>query len=78
LLLEESRAEVRISDRPAAEVAMSLAEDVDAIHEFEEVFERHEQAMREHDAMHAFVAHFQGFGGVARGRGDKVARGGQP
>jgi len=36
----------------------SLAEGVDAMNEWEEVARRYEEAMAEHDALHAFVAYF--------------------
>jgi hypothetical protein len=52
--------EVLVPDRAAREVAQGLAEGVDAMHEWEEVVERYEQAMAEHDALHAFVAHLSG------------------
>jgi hypothetical protein len=50
--------EVVVRDRLAREVAQGLAEGVDAMNEWEEVVERYEEAMAEHDALHAFVAHF--------------------
>jgi hypothetical protein len=49
--------QVRVPDRAALEVARYLAEGVDAMNEWEEVFERYEEAIAEHDAMHTFVAH---------------------
>jgi hypothetical protein len=48
--------EVLVPDRVAREVAQGLADGVDAMHEWEEVVERYEEAMAEHDALHAFVA----------------------
>jgi len=52
--------EVLVPDRVAREVAQGLADGVDAMNEWEEVVERHEEAMAEHDAFHAFVAHLSG------------------
>ena len=49
--------QVRVPDRAAREVAQHLAEGVDAMNEWEEVVERYEEAMTEHDALHAFVAY---------------------
>jgi hypothetical protein len=49
--------QVRVPDRAALEMARYLAEGVDAMNEWEEVVERYEEAMAEHDALHAFVAH---------------------
>jgi hypothetical protein len=50
--------QIRVPDRVAREVAEELAVGVDALNEWEEVVERYEEAMAEHDAMHAFVACF--------------------
>jgi hypothetical protein len=50
--------QVLVPDRAAREVARYLAEGVDAMNEWEEVVERYEEAMAEHDALHAFVAYF--------------------
>jgi hypothetical protein len=47
-------------------VAEGLAEGVDAMNEWEEVVERYEEAMAEHDALHAFVAYFSDAGGEER------------
>jgi uncharacterized protein Yka (UPF0111/DUF47 family) len=49
--------QVLVPDRAAREVAQYLAEGVDAMNEWEEVVERYEEAMTEHDALHAFVAY---------------------
>jgi hypothetical protein len=49
--------QVLVPDRVARDVAQELADGVDAMNEWEEVFERHEEAMAEHDALHAFVAY---------------------
>jgi hypothetical protein len=49
--------QVLVPDRAAREVAQHLAEGVDAMNEWEEVVERYEEAMAEHDALHAFVAY---------------------
>lgn len=49
--------EVLVPDRAGREVARRLAEGVDAMNEWEEFAERYEEAMAEHDALHAFVAH---------------------
>jgi hypothetical protein len=45
--------EVVVPDGAAREVAEGLAEGVDALNEWEEVVERYEEAMAEHDALHA-------------------------
>jgi hypothetical protein len=58
--------QVLVPDRIAREVAEGLAEGVDAMNEWEEVVERYEEAMAEHDALHAFVAYFSGAGGEQR------------
>jgi hypothetical protein len=50
--------EVVLPDRAAREVAQGLAEGVDAMNEWEEVVERYEEALAEHEALHAFVAYF--------------------
>lgn len=47
-----------VHDRAAREVAKGLAEGVDALNEWEGVARRYEEAMAEHDALHAFVACF--------------------
>jgi hypothetical protein len=47
-----------VPDKAAREVAQELADGVDAMNEWEEVVEQYEEAMAEHDALHAFVAHF--------------------
>jgi hypothetical protein len=52
--------EVLVPDRVAREVAQELADGVDAMNEWEEVVERYEEAMAEHDALHAFIAHLSG------------------
>jgi hypothetical protein len=57
--------EVLVPDRVARQVAQALAEGVDSMNE--EVFEAYEEAMAEHDALHAFVAHLSG-GGRGPGR----------
>jgi hypothetical protein len=49
--------QVLVPDIAAREVAQYLAEGVDAMNEWEEVVERYEEAMAEHDALHAFVAY---------------------
>jgi hypothetical protein len=54
--------EVLVPDGAAREVAQGLAEGVDAMNEWEEVVERYEEAIAEHDALHAFVAYFSGVG----------------
>jgi hypothetical protein len=54
--------EVVVPDRLAREVAQGLAEGTDALNEWEEVVERYEKAMAEHDALHAFVAYFSDAG----------------
>jgi hypothetical protein len=58
--------EVLVPDRVAREVAKALAEGVDAMNE--EVVEAYQEAMAEHDALHAFVAYFSaaGSGGTSR------------
>jgi hypothetical protein len=53
---------VLLPDRAAREVARGLAEGVDELNEWEEVVERYEEAMAEHDALHAFVAYFSDAG----------------
>jgi hypothetical protein len=58
--------EIVVPDKAAREVAEGLAEGVDAMNEWEEVVQRYEEAIAEHDAMHAFVAYF-----FAAGRGGK-------
>lgn len=51
--------EVVVPDRAAAcAVARGLAEGVDVLNEWEEVARRYEEAMAEHEALHAFVAYF--------------------
>jgi len=70
---------VRVPDRAASEAAVGLAADVDQIHEAEEIYERCEQAMREHDAMHALVGLLGGIGRAAGSRRDDTGVGdGQP
>ncbi|MBS1888804.1 MAG: hypothetical protein JSU06_16595 [Actinobacteria bacterium] len=59
---------VRVPDRAAAEVAVGLAADVDDLHAYEQIYERCERAMWEHDAIHALVRLF--------GEADRDARGG--
>jgi hypothetical protein len=49
--------QVLVPDKVALEVARYLAEGVDAMNEWEEVARRHEEAIAEHDALHAFLAH---------------------
>jgi hypothetical protein len=51
--------EILVPDKAAREVA----EGVDAMNEWEEVVERWEEAMAEHDALHPFVAYFSDAGG---------------
>jgi hypothetical protein len=60
--------QILVPDRTAREVAQGLAEGVDWLNEWEEVVERYEEAMAEHDALHAFVAHF-----VESGSGEPTA-----
>ncbi|HEX4307170.1 MAG TPA: hypothetical protein VHZ54_14135 [Solirubrobacterales bacterium] len=55
---------VRVPDRAATEAVEGLAEDVDGINAFEEIFARYEKAIWERDTMSAFLAHFQGVGGA--------------
>lgn len=54
--------EILVPDRAARE----MAEGIDAMNEWEEVARRYEEAMAEHDALHAFVAYFSepGSGGT--------------
>jgi hypothetical protein len=54
--------EVVVPDRAAREAARELAEGVDAMNEWDEVVERYEEAMAEHDALHAFVAYLSDVG----------------
>lgn len=54
--------EVLVPDRAAHEVALWLAEGVDATNEWEEIARRYEAAVAEHDALHSFVAHFSDAG----------------
>lgn len=54
--------EVVVPDREARDVARGMAEGVDALNEWEEVARRYEEAMAEHDALHAFVAYFSDAG----------------
>jgi hypothetical protein len=60
---------VRIPDRAVADAALGIAEDVDAIHETEGVYEQYEQALSEHEAMHALVRLLRGAGDGRGGRG---------
>ena len=55
--------QILVPDRACHEVARRLAEGVDAMNEWEEVVEHDEEAVAEHDALHAFVAHFSDGGG---------------
>lgn len=48
--------EVVLPDRAARKVAEELAAGIDALNEWEEVVERYEEAMAEHDALHASSA----------------------
>jgi hypothetical protein len=50
--------QVLVPDRAAREVAEGMAEGIDALNEWEEVVERYEEAMAEHDALRAFVTYF--------------------
>ncbi|MCW2981297.1 MAG: hypothetical protein JWO14_3024 [Solirubrobacterales bacterium] len=50
--------EIVVPDKAAREVAQGLADGVDAMNEWDEVARRYEEAMAEHDALRAFVAHF--------------------
>lgn len=54
--------EVVVPDREARDVAQGLAEGVDALNEWEEVTRRYEEAMAEHDALHAFLTYFSDAG----------------
>ncbi|HEY5332435.1 MAG TPA: hypothetical protein VIJ21_02735 [Solirubrobacterales bacterium] len=54
--------QVLVPDRAAREAAQGLADGVDAMNEWEEVARRYEEAMAEHDALHAFVAYFSDAG----------------
>jgi hypothetical protein len=58
--------QVLVPDRAAREAAQGLAEGVDAMNEWEEVVEQYEEAMAEHDALHAFVAYFSDASGEER------------
>jgi hypothetical protein len=50
--------EAVLPERAGREVAQGLAAGVDALGEWEEVVERYEEAIAEHEAPHAFVAYF--------------------
>jgi hypothetical protein len=54
--------EVVVPDRESRDIARGLAEGVDALNEWEEVARRHEEAMAEHDALHAFLTYFSDAG----------------
>jgi hypothetical protein len=58
--------QVLVPDKAAREVAEGLAEGVDALNQWEEVDRRYEEALAEHDALHAFVAYFSDSGGGER------------
>lgn len=51
--------QVLVPDRAAREVAEGLADGIDALNEWEELARRHEEAMAESAALHAFAALFR-------------------